>query len=46
MLGGGPYQVSDCPICGSLMWNGVCENQDCYFHWHPLDDGDDENNEA
>ncbi len=29
------YEVTTCPICGSNMWNGRCENPDCYFHWHP-----------
>lgn len=25
MLGGGPYEASTCPECGSTMWNGRCE---------------------
>lgn len=37
-IGGGPYEVQRCPICGALMWNGRCENVDCYFHWHPKED--------
>lgn len=26
MLGGGPYEATTCPECGSTMWNGRCEN--------------------
>lgn len=33
------YQVSTCPRCGELMWNGQCENRDCPLHWYPLEDG-------
>lgn len=32
------YEVTTCPICGSAMWNGRCENLDCYFHWHPYEE--------
>lgn len=32
------YEVTTCPICGSAMWNGRCENSDCYFHWHPYEE--------
>lgn len=28
MLGGGPYEATTCPECGSTMWNGRCENPD------------------
>lgn len=35
MLGGGPYEATTCPECGSTMWNGRCENPDCKYHWHP-----------
>lgn len=35
MLGDGPYEVSTCPKCGSVTWNGRCENPDCEYHWHP-----------
>lgn len=41
MIGGGPYQGSRCPKCGELMWNGRCENIDCDYHWHPLEEDDD-----
>lgn len=27
MLGGGPYEATTCPECGSTMWNGRCENR-------------------
>ena len=37
-IGGGPYDAETCPLCGSLLWNGRCENPDCYFHWHPRED--------
>lgn len=37
MLGGGPYEVTTCPECGSIMWNGQCENKDCKYHWIPMD---------
>ncbi len=37
-IGGGMYDVERCPLCGELMWNGCCENRDCYFHWHPKDE--------
>jgi hypothetical protein len=42
MLGGGPYQVSTCPKCGCLMWNGVCENRECEYHWHSLDEEEED----
>ena len=32
------YEVTTCPACGNLMWNGRCENRDCHFHWYPKDD--------
>lgn len=35
MLGGGPYEATTCPECGSTMWNGRCENPDCKYHWYP-----------
>lgn len=31
MLGGGPYEATTCPECGSTMWNGRCENPDCKY---------------
>lgn len=34
------YEITTCPICGNLMYNGQCENRDCYFHWHPKEDDD------
>lgn len=37
MLGGGPYEATRCPECGSIMWNGRCENTDCVYNRHPLD---------
>lgn len=39
-IGGGPYYAEICPLCGSILWNGRCENPDCYFHWHPREDDD------
>ena len=36
------YECKRCPKCGELMWNGRCENLDCEYHWHPMED-DDEN---
>lgn len=42
MQGGGPYEVSDCPKCGNIMWNGQCENRDCEYHWYPLDKDEEE----
>lgn len=41
-IGGGMYDASICPLCGSVMWNGVCENLDCHHHWHPYDEESDE----
>ena len=32
------YDVSTCPLCGQLMWNGRCENIDCKYHWCPKED--------
>ena len=45
--GGGMYDVSRCPLCGELMWNGLCENLDCQYHWVPLDEdcGDEKTQE-
>lgn len=43
MLGGGPYEATTCPECGSTMWNGRCENPDCKYHWQPKEEeGEDE----
>lgn len=43
MLGGGPYEATTCPECGSAMWNGRCENPDCKYHWHSEEEeGEDE----
>lgn len=39
------YDVTRCPACGELMWNGRCENTDCYFHWHPMEDDDEQKND-
>ena len=39
-IGGGPYCMEPCPECGDILWNGQCENPDCYYHWHPKDDDD------
>lgn len=38
MVGGNGYEATRCPLCGEIMWNGRCENQDCTYHWHPLED--------
>lgn len=35
------YEVTTCPLCGQLMFNGECENQDCRYHWHPMEDDDE-----
>ena len=35
------YDVKTCPICGQLMFNGECENPDCRYHWHPMEDDDE-----
>ena len=32
------YEVTTCPLCGQLMFNGECENPDCRYHWHPMED--------
>lgn len=37
-VGGGPYYAETCPECGETMWNGRCENPECIYHWHPLED--------
>lgn len=37
-IGGGPYHAQRCPECGEVMWNGRCENRDCRYHWHPMDE--------
>lgn len=41
-IGGGPYHAEICPECGSVMWNGRCENPKCDYHWKPKKDDDDE----
>lgn len=41
MLGGGPYEATTCPECGSTIWNGRCENPDCKYHWHPEGEEDE-----
>lgn len=43
MLGGGPYEATTCPECGSTIWNGRCENPDCKYHWHPEGEEDGKN---
>lgn len=30
-----------CPLCGSGMWNGSCENMDCEYHWNSFDENDE-----
>ena len=35
------YEVTTCPLCGQLMFNGECENPDCRYHWHPMEDDDE-----
>ncbi len=44
-IGGGPYYAEPCPECGSLLWNGRCENPDCKYHWSPKRDDDEEDTE-
>ena len=36
------YEVKVCPLCGSLMWNGRCENKDCKYHWNPYEESEDD----
>lgn len=36
------YDITTCPDCGQLMFNGRCENPDCRYHWHPKTDDDDD----
>jgi len=36
------YEVRRCPKCDSLMWNGKCEDPDCQYHWHPLEEEDED----
>ena len=43
-VGGGMYDAEPCPLCGSTLWNGQCENPDCHHHWHPKEDDNDEGN--
>ena len=40
--GGGMYDAKPCPECGSILWNGRCENPDCVHHWKPLIDDEEE----
>lgn len=42
MLGGGPYEALICPECGSVMWNGRCENSDCEFNHPQQEEGEAE----
>ena len=35
-------QVQFLKRCGETLWNGRCENPDCYYHWHPKEDDEDE----
>ena len=34
-------KVTTCPLCGQLMFNGECENPDCRYHWHPMEEDDE-----
>ena len=36
------YEHRKCPLCGEDMLNGRCENLDCEYHWHPMEDDDEE----
>ena len=45
-IGGGMYDAQPCPLCGSILWNGQCENPECHYHWYPKDDDDDEKTEV
>lgn len=40
-IGGGSYYIEPCPECGATLWNGRRENSDCPFHWHPKNEGED-----
>lgn len=42
MIGGNPYHCSKCPECGKLMWNGLCENKDCKYHYYPMNEKNNE----
>lgn len=42
MLGGSSYECQICPKCGSLMWNGKCENKECEYHWYPIEEEEEE----
>lgn len=37
-IGGGPYYAKTCPECGSVMWNGRCEDLECPYHWNPKEE--------
>lgn len=41
-IGGGPYYAEPCSLCGQTLWNGRCENRDCFYHWNPKKDEDEE----
>lgn len=45
MVGGGMYEVTTCPSCGELLWNGYCENKECKYHFYPYDENENENDE-
>lgn len=42
MQGGTCYDAKRCPECGELMWNGLCENRDCKYHYHAEEEGDED----
>lgn len=44
-IGGGMYDAKPCPECGSVLWNGRCENSDCHYHWTPMEDEDEKTEE-
>lgn len=38
------YEV--CSKCGEGMWNGMCENRDCEYHWYPKTEDKEKEDEA
>lgn len=29
------FEDARCPLCGSIMVDGRCQDKTCEFHWHP-----------
>jgi len=45
MQGGIGYECTRCPSCGSLMWNGLCEDRDCKYHYQEYHEETEDENE-